>query len=369
MRLPVPVTASAVLLLAMIACRTGALIVLDSGSTPGAAPASAVAEPSPTFSREEALRLALQAAKASQPEVGMLEARTEAVTAELIDRTEAEKRAGSSGLDSSVGRVWYVEVRGYFRYSGMPAPGQSARIYEAERRAFVYAALSGRLLASLFPDAHPAAAPASPTASPATPPLPRVAFVRGGDIYVLDPAAGSQFRLTEDGRNRSPIWTSDGRSLLFTKEPAGWSSQENWRWQQGTSTERLGQGVPPPTGDAIASEEPTPGADGTSAVWIERGGARWQVMPSVPGMRMQPLAWTADGRQLSLSRLPAAPMRALPDVQKSLQVLPSASLRLADAMTPKGAVRELRMPPTFQGIAGVADVAWFHPTHAFWLSA
>src|SRR5207302_5749139 len=75
---------------------------------------------SSTVTREQARLQALQAAKASAPEVRILEARLEQVDAELIEPAEAQKR-GASGM--KVAQLWWVTVRGYFRYQGMPVPG------------------------------------------------------------------------------------------------------------------------------------------------------------------------------------------------------------------------------------------------------
>ncbi len=45
-----------------------------------------------------------------------------------------------------------------------------------------------------------------------------IAYVHDGDIWLLDLFSNESRRLTEDGGNRWPSWSDDGRYLLYTHE-------------------------------------------------------------------------------------------------------------------------------------------------------
>src|SRR5436309_15324904 len=57
--------------------------------------------------------------------------------------------------------------------------------------------------------------------SPLPPVRAQIAFLRKNDVFVLDATSGVELRVTDDGRNSSPWWGSDGRTLFFTKQADG----------------------------------------------------------------------------------------------------------------------------------------------------
>jgi Tol biopolymer transport system component len=69
---------------------------------------------------------------------------------------------------------------------------------------------------------------AAPTATPSAG-LGKLAFVRDGDIWVLDVGSGQERQLTSDGGNKEPRWSPDGRWLAFAKGEAGaiWVMRED----------------------------------------------------------------------------------------------------------------------------------------------
>jgi Tol biopolymer transport system component len=348
-------------LLALSACRTGAGLVLDSA---------------PAISREQVIQLAMEAAGSSAPEVGILEARPEEVTADLLDRREAERRLGTGGgWSADVSHVWWVEIRGYYRYEGVRIPGGKPPVYEADRRIFFYAAGSGRPLGGRIPGFHltgpgPTPTPAFPPTKPAL--SARIALVRAGDIYILDTATGTETRLTDDGRNRAPRWASDGRSLSFAKNPAPPTRDHasstsvvaaTWQWRPGIGSISRGDGVVAPDGEAMAVEKPLPGSDRDLAVWVERGGSSRQVTPTESGASWRALAWSADGQRLALVRLQPAATHV---EQKGARVaVTGATLWLADLRQPDSALHQLSMPHSVGGQPGVPDVAWWSPDARF----
>lgn len=96
-------------------------------------------------------------AKRNWPGMTMLEARVDEVAAMVITSNEAKQRMGE-GVDPATGNdpVWWVRVRGYFRYS---ANGSQAN--EALERYFVYDGTTGDFIAQWTPPATPTPAATS----------------------------------------------------------------------------------------------------------------------------------------------------------------------------------------------------------------
>jgi dipeptidyl aminopeptidase/acylaminoacyl peptidase len=129
----------------------------------------------------------------------------------------------------------------------------------------------------------------------------RVAFLRGGDAYVLHSVSGSEARLTADGAALGLRWTSDGGALLL-RTRTGLS-----RWRPGGAVEPLRDGVWSPDGAAVAFAEPLPNAEPGSAVWVEEAGQRRRLTPEEPWVRWSPVSWSSDGARLALARVLLGP--------------------------------------------------------------
>jgi hypothetical protein len=91
---------------------------------------AACARAAPILPREDVVRLATEAARSGQPELAVLEARLEGAMAELTTLGEADRRLGgvrgpaayAPGQDGA-SPVWWVTVRGRFRFAGMAPAG------------------------------------------------------------------------------------------------------------------------------------------------------------------------------------------------------------------------------------------------------
>jgi hypothetical protein len=96
------------------------------------------------FSRVLAVERARREAAESAPELGVLEARIDRVSAERITLAEAGRRdrSGCAEGHDCEAPVWWVRVQGYFRYEGMPTP-ELEPVYEASERYFIYDARTG----------------------------------------------------------------------------------------------------------------------------------------------------------------------------------------------------------------------------------
>ncbi len=112
----------------------------------------------PPFSHADAIKRATQAAANSAPEVGMLEARIDGVTAELVTLEAADRqldvRRSPDGYGPNQDKhtpVWWVRVHGFFRFESLGLPGQPAPVFTANERNFVYDARTGEELGGSMP--------------------------------------------------------------------------------------------------------------------------------------------------------------------------------------------------------------------------
>lgn len=133
----------------------------------------------------------------------------------------------------------------------------------------------------------------------------RIAFVRDGDVYVLNTTGGAETRLSSDGNGTAPRWTSDGQQLFFESEAA--NQRRTWRWQPGAAPVQVQAGVWSPDGKRVAFSDPAAGVRGPSQVWVEVNGQRTAVGPSEPDAAWSPLAWSPDSTRLALSRIHLVP--------------------------------------------------------------
>lgn len=58
---------------------------------------------------------------------------------------------------------------------------------------------------------------------PSAPFLGKVAYIAGGDVWVVDLDTDRQIRLTHDGRNIRPRWSADGRWIAYLKGESLWA--------------------------------------------------------------------------------------------------------------------------------------------------
>lgn len=146
--------------------------------------------------------------------------------------------------------------------------------------------------------------------------LGKIAFVRGGDIWVEDLATGRTRRLTSDGRNTEPLWSPTGRWLAFYKQ-----ALELWIIRDtGADAHSLGYMSPgmgqqdawSPVADRLAYIE-----DGGLYSVSADGSGRRQLLPSalVQDSGVQALAWSPNGTWIAFeraerSRPPPAPVRS-----------------------------------------------------------
>jgi hypothetical protein len=178
-----------------------------------------------TFSCEQALQRAEEAAKQSQPEMSIREARVDSLRAELMTYAEANgKLSAEHGYRPDPAQdpqelVWWVQVAGSFEFEGIGAAGSPQNpIYEAKERDYLYSAVTGREIASIIPDT----ALTPPDPRNVVPSLPQATPV---------PHPASTSVATPVPTPHSPligsfVWQTDGAFGYQMLRPAGWEAKE-----------------------------------------------------------------------------------------------------------------------------------------------
>jgi Tol biopolymer transport system component len=185
----------------------------------------------------------------------------------------------------------------------------------------------------------------------------RIAFIRGGDVWVFDTATGAETRLTTTGRTQSLWWTADGKTLFFATGTPGQTGQ-TFRWQVGSSVQAVQSGLWSPDGATLAFVEPIPGAPSANVIWVEKNGQRARITPVEPGYRWTILAWSADSRRLALGRITLPPSQT----PGPGGIPPTAgTLWVTDGDVLAGRLRQLPLPPSFGGHPGWPDTAFWSP--------
>lgn len=144
---------------------------------------------------------------------------------------------------------------------------------------------------------------AAPTGGPEVD-LGRVAFVRGGDIWVKALPDGEERRLTQDGRNDTPRWSPSGDWLAFLKasDPP---RQELWVVRSSGAEARRVASLDSALGQLVAW---SPTADVLAYVsqgglfTVRADGSELREL-AAPGTGVQGLAWAPEGERLAYARI------------------------------------------------------------------
>lgn len=167
------------------------------------------------------------------------------------------------------------------------------------------------------PNPTPARAPtprASPEPSPTssgqpgeatpTPSLGKLAFVRGGDVWVKDLPEGDERRLTQDGANASPRWSPSGGWLTFARGQQVWITRSNGLDAHPADNLSASEAAWSPRADRLAYL-----AGGGLVVTSADGSGRKQLIAppgNPPSSAITALAWSPDGAWIAFEKLERA---------------------------------------------------------------
>jgi len=190
-------------------------------------------------------------------------------------------------------------------------------------------------------------------------PAVRVAYVHNGNIWILDDPSGRRIRLTTDGHDSAPRWTTNGRALLFQRQTGG--RFQTLRWQPGKGISRLRDGLWSPDGTAVAFVRTARPAGSATTVWVARQGQTVRITPIQHGFRWYPAAWSPESGRLALTRFP------IPPPTKPGQEIPptSASLWVTVGAAGTTQLKRLPLPPLSPGHPGWPDIVLWSPDDRF----
>lgn len=126
------------------------------------------------------------------------------------------------------------------------------------------------------------------------PPLGKVAYVAGGDVWALDLDSEQRTRLTRDGRNSYPAWSADGRWIAYSKDDILWAFDTSQGKERAISETSTAQFAWSPAGERLAYLSPA----GVLDLWDASEQRSQILVPADPAATLIRFAWNRDGNGL-----------------------------------------------------------------------
>ncbi|HEY8475686.1 MAG TPA: hypothetical protein VIN09_02320 [Chloroflexota bacterium] len=147
--------------------------------------------------------------------------------------------------------------------------------------------------------ASPTAGAAEPRPARPTPALGKLAFVRGGDIWVKELPDGEARQVTRDGRSHTPRWSPSGSWLAFRREEQLWIVRGSGADARQIAADASGPFAWAPAADHLAYVDD----GGLFVVDAERTDPRELVPRSGrDGSGVFSMAWSPDGTWIAYGR-------------------------------------------------------------------
>ncbi len=144
----------------------------------------------------------------------------------------------------------------------------------------------------------------TPSPTPA-PRLGKIAFVRGGDLWVLDLDTGRERRLTQGIRIKRPTWSPSGRRIAFFKDRQLWTVSVEEEAPRRISAVAVTQAAWSPVEDRLAY------VTANGGLWVtDVATMTSQELVSAPGLEgsgVGHITWSPDGQWLAFEWTDARP--------------------------------------------------------------
>ncbi len=130
---------------------------------------------------------------------------------------------------------------------------------------------------------------------PSAPVLGRVAYIAGGDVWVVDLDAEQRTRLTRDGRNSRPRWSADGHWIAYQKGDQLWVAEVGSRREYLVSEQPVSKFAWSPVENRLAYLSTAGGL----VIW-ETGRQNIQTLvASERGITLRHITWEPTGKWLA----------------------------------------------------------------------
>ncbi|MBN1146661.1 MAG: PD40 domain-containing protein [Anaerolineales bacterium] len=129
------------------------------------------------------------------------------------------------------------------------------------------------------------------------PRLGKLAYILGGDVWMLDLDKGQSTRLTRDGYNSTPKWSAEGKYVAYLKRGQLWLVEIDSQETIQISDTPIDWFAWSPRGNQLAYY-----SDNLLMMWASEDRSVVGLLPTRPGETRENFTWSADGDALFFNR-------------------------------------------------------------------